>query len=327
MRRRTSTAALALSALLPLASGAAGQGLPPAPAIDYSLELQHTLEQLAAESDVDLLRLHWESIAQVVRTADPESPRDAANLQRLYEAFLDTSDADSPLRVESYLDRRRPLIISWVSAMDGEVSFAWLTLPAAWDPDRAYPLYVQLHGLWDVASTRLEYLAHPFSNVGSSFAFDDGYAVAPWGRGNQWYRGLAEGDVWECLDVVEQVVRVDESRQYLTGHSMGGYGAWHLAQRTPGRWAALGVHAGALWYDGSELRIDSVARLRDVPTYFVVGDLDPLFDVNLFAARLLVSVGNPQVVFVTFPGGHDHHQEDVEQMYLWLRGFPLHSAE
>jgi len=327
MRHSTTTSALTLSALLLLASGAAGQDLPAAPAIDYSLALQHTLEQLAAESEVDLLRLHWQSIAQVVRTADPESPRDMANLQRLYEAFLDTSDPDSPLRAESYLDRRRPLIISWESGMDGEVSFAWLTLPAAWDPDQAYPLYVQLHGLWDVASTRLEYLAFPFSNTGGSFAFEDGYALAPWGRGNLWYRALAEGDIWECLDVVEEEVRLDESRQYLTGHSMGGYGAWHLAQRTAGRWAAIGVHAGALWYDGAELSLDSVSRLRDVPTYFVVGDLDPLLEINLYAARLLLSLGNPRVAFVTFPGGHEYHQEDVEEMYLWLRGFSLPEPE
>ena len=48
----------------------------------------------------------------------------------------------------------------------------------------------------------------------------------------------------------QELVRVDPSRQYLCGHSMGGYGAWRIARSSPETWAALGIHAGALGYDG-----------------------------------------------------------------------------
>ncbi len=41
---------------------------------------------------------------------------------------------------ESYLDRSRPLIVSWLSPTDGQVSFAWLTLRARWNPEREYPV-------------------------------------------------------------------------------------------------------------------------------------------------------------------------------------------
>jgi hypothetical protein len=61
--------------------------------------------------------------------------------------------------------------------------------------------------------------------------------------------------------------------------------------------------------------------LRDVPTYFVVGTSDALLAVNQTAYGLLHEAGNPELTFVTFPGGHDYRQQDVEQMYLWLRQF------
>jgi predicted peptidase len=38
----------------------------------------------------------------------------------------------------------------------------------------------------------------------------------------------------------------DIRRTYLTGLSMGGYGAWHLAQKYPGRFAALVVICGGI---------------------------------------------------------------------------------
>ena len=260
---------------------------------------------------------------QVVEAGDRRLPEDSGNIKVLWDAFRDASAPHSARLRESYLDRSRPLIVSWVSPTDGQVSFAWLTLPARWDAEREYPLYVQLHGLWDVAQDRIRYLAYPFSNPGSSFAFEDGYLVSPWGRGNQWYRGIAETDIRECVTAVKRLVRVDESRQYLCGHSMGGYGAWHIAQRSAEVWAALGVHAGALWYDPREVDMTVATALRDVPTYFVVGTFDSLLAVNQTAYGLLQDAGNTQLAFVTFPGGHDYRQTDVEQMYLWMREFDV----
>ncbi len=56
--------------------------------------------------------------------------------------------------------------------------------------------------------------------------------------------------------------------------------------------------------------------LRDVPTRSVVGTSDGLLAVNQAAYGLLQAAGNPQLAFVTFLGGHDYLQQDVEQMYL-----------
>jgi pimeloyl-ACP methyl ester carboxylesterase len=289
---------------------------------DYRAELRATLQTLADQSDdAPLFRLHFNSILQVIAAGDHRWTTDDQGLRSLWASFTDVSTPHSPRLRESYLDRSRPLIVSWISPTDGQVSFAWLTLPAHWDPDLDYPLYIQLHGLWDVAQDPIPYLAYPFSNPGTSDAFEDGYLISPWGRGNQWYRGIAETDIWEGMATVKKLVRVNESRQYLCGHSMGGYGAWHIAHRSPDVWAALGVHAGALWYDMSEVDASVAAALRDLPTYFVVGASDGLLDVNQLAFALLRDAGNPNLVFVTFPGGHDYRQSDVEAMYLWMRRF------
>ena len=219
--------------------------------VDNRAELRSTLQTLADQSADPLLRLHFNSIRQVVEAGDRRSAADDQAIKELWAAFTSASLLHSPRLRESYLDRSRPLIVSWVSPTDGQVSFAWLTLPARWDPEQEYPLYIQLHGLWDVAQDRLPYLAYPFSHPATSYAFEDGYLVSPWGRGNLWYRGIAETDIWEGMAAVKCLVRVDESRQYLCGHSMGGYGAWHIAHRSADVWAALGIHAGALQYDAA----------------------------------------------------------------------------
>jgi pimeloyl-ACP methyl ester carboxylesterase len=313
--------------MVSLAHAGCGRELPgeptPGDQADYRASLRSTLQALSDESGDALLGLHFKSVIQVVEAGDRGSPEDTENIRALWNAFRDASGPHSPRLRESYLDRSRPLIVSWVSPTDGQVSFAWLTLPARWDAERAYPVYVQLHGLWDVAQDRIRYLAYPFSNPGTSFAFEDGYLVSPWGRGNQWYRGIAETDIWECVTAIKRLVRVDEGQQYLCGHSMGGYGAWHIARGSADVWAALGIHAGALGYDPREVDATVAAALRDVPTYFVVGTFDSLLPVNQTAYGLLQDAGNTQLAFVTFPGGHDYRQTDVEQMYLWMREFDI----
>lgn len=289
--------------------------------VDYRAALRSVLGALSEQAGEPWLRRHFDAVAQVATVGDQGRRMDDVAIEELWRSFTDLSTPYSPRLPESYLSRRRPLIVSWTSPTDGQVSFAWLTLPARWDPVAEYPLYVQLHGFWDVAADRLPYLAYPFSHPGGSFAFEDGYLVSPWGRGNQWYRGIAETDIWEGISVVKGLVRVDERRQFLCGHSMGGYGTWHIALASADTWAALGIHAGALQYDAREVDASAAATLRDLPTYFVVGTSDNLLFVNQRAHGLLQNAGNPNLAFVTFPGGHEYRDTDVEGMYAWLRQF------
>ena len=199
---------------------------------DYVSAFKDTLSALAARSDDAYLKMHFTSMIAVIDARYNSTYADTALLVNAYHAFNKTYDPASPKMTSTYLERRRPLIFSWVSPHDGNVSFSWLTLPKNWDPSRKYPLYIQLHGLWAVANSSIEYMTWPFLQEPSySNAFEDGYYLSPWARGNYWYRDISEIDIWDCMAAVEDTLQVDQSRKYITGHSMGGYGAWSIASK------------------------------------------------------------------------------------------------
>lgn len=51
-------------------------------------------------------------------------------------------------------------------------------------------------------------------------------------------------DALEALAYAKQILPHDPSRTYLTGHSMGGHGTWHLGVNHPGMFAAIAPSAG-----------------------------------------------------------------------------------
>jgi len=64
-------------------------------------------------------------------------------------------------------------------------------------------------------------------------------------------------DALEVLEIAQERLQTDPSRTYLTGHSMGGHGAWHLGVTYPDHWAAIGPSAGwiSMWsYAGAPER-------------------------------------------------------------------------
>ncbi len=69
------------------------------------------------------------------------------------------------------------------------------------------------------------------------------------------------------LDQVSKDYLVDTKRIYLTGMSMGGFGAWDLAQKYPSRWAAMAV----LCAGGNPYLQD---RVRNIPTKVFHGAQD-----------------------------------------------------
>ncbi len=290
--------------------------------IDYVEALKDTLVSLSEISQNDFFRMHCNSMLSVINSKYSLNEADSTFLINTYKAFIKTSDPASALKMSTYQFRKRPLIISWVSPTDGTVSFSWLTLPKDWNPGNKYPLYVNLHGLWSVAENSIEYMTYPYLQSPSySTAFEDGYLLSPWGRGNYWYKDIAETDIWECMAALENVANVDPARKYLSGHSMGGYGAWSIAKKSPDTWAALGIMAGAFWYYPDVLDEIAAQSLKDVPTYFVCGTNDDLLEINQTAFQLLKDAGNWHLQFITFSGGHEYLEQNVRNMYLWMRQY------
>jgi hypothetical protein len=151
---------------------------------DYVQALKDSLVSLSEKSGNDFFRMHCNSMLAVVNSKYSLGGPDTAFLESTYLAFCNMSDPANSLKMNTYLLRERPLIISWVSPTDGTVSFSWLTLPKDWNPENTYPLYVNLHGLWSVAANPIEYMTYPYlQNPSNSTAFEDGYLFVPMGQG------------------------------------------------------------------------------------------------------------------------------------------------
>ena len=109
-----------------------------------------------------------------------------------------------------------------------------------------------------------------------------GYLMAmPLGRGDYFYRGEGDLDVLEVIRDVERHYRVDRSRIYLMGHSMGGYGTNNVAMRHPDLFAAISPAEGT---DSTPLH----ANLRNLPWF----EISALQDLDAGAADAKQLYGN-----------------------------------
>jgi predicted esterase len=82
----------------------------------------------------------------------------------------------------------------------------------------------------------------------------------------------SEKDVMNVLALVRQEFNIDDQRIYLMGHSQGGGGARHLAEKYPTTWAAVALLAPALF----NVQVTSESAITKVPLLLAVGDKDSL---------------------------------------------------
>jgi predicted peptidase len=135
-----------------------------------------------------------------------------------------------------------------------------------------------------------------------------------------WELELDELDA--LLDDVLSNYAVDPNRVYLTGLSMGGFGAWHYALWKPGRFAALVPIAGG-HQPGSDAVPADICTLQDTPTWVFHGALDDV--VPAWQSGVLVDAlrACPAVVRLTLyaEAGHEgawKRAYDDPALYEWL---------
>jgi predicted peptidase len=110
----------------------------------------------------------------------------------------------------------------------------------------------------------------------------------------------------------------DERRVYLTGASMGGYGAWELGSQYPHRFAAVVPVCGVALSDPS-----AVCALKDMPVWALHGTDDPL--VPMAQTQTMINAlrdcgGDPLVTYVEGAGhevGTTAYQD--AKLFDWLR--------
>ncbi len=117
-----------------------------------------------------------------------------------------------------------------------------LYLPPGYDPNKPTPLIVFLHGYVPTTS-----ILDPWILPDDVLAIAGKYGcmlLIPYGRRNTDFQGVGEVDVFESMNQVRKLYNVDSQRIYLNGVSMGAMGAWTIALRHPGIFAAVTPIAG-----------------------------------------------------------------------------------
>jgi len=215
--------------------------------------------------------------------------------------------------------------IRYTSSKDGRELHGWVVTPPNYDPDRAYPLMVEIHG-------------GPISNYGDRFSAEiqlyaaAGYVVfypnargsTSYGEtfGNLLYNDFSGGEYQDIMDGVNRLVERDyvaEDSLYVTGGSAGGTSAAWITGKTD-RFRAAAVQKPVTNWISKTLAADNYYGYAE---YRYPGQpwQNPMEYWDVSPVSLLDSMNTPTVVIV---GGDDLRTPpwQAKQFYngLKLRG-------
>ncbi|MCU0728014.1 MAG: S9 family peptidase, partial [Planctomycetes bacterium] len=205
--------------------------------------------------------------------------------------------------------------VTYVSDIDGAAQYFGFLPPAAGYHEISTLLSLHGAGVEALGQAR-SYSPRPDFRV-----------VAPTNRrpfGFDW-QDQGRTDALEALWTAVGIFEADPTRTFLTGHSMGGHGAWHLAANDPDRFAAVAPSAGwcsfdtyaggprprgplAVWWDGCDggsRTEDLVSNLAQLPLFIVHGKADdnvPFPEAEGMLRRLTEAGAKPGTLFVDGAG-------------------------
>jgi predicted peptidase len=182
--------------------------------------------------------------------------------------------------------------------------------------DKKWPLMVFLHGSGESGSDLEKVKRHgppKLIAAGKEFPFIVVSPQAPDGPRRGWDAEVLNA----MLDDVLAKYSVEQDQVYLTGLSMGGYGAWGWASANPERFAALVPICG-----GGEPRSAS-RRLKNMPIWVFHGAKDATVPIHESEQMVeaLKTAGNTEIKFTVYPeANHDSWTVtyDNPELYEWL---------
>jgi len=189
--------------------------------------------------------------------------------------------------------------------------------PPVVERGRLFPLVLFLHGAGERGrdnEKQLKYLPawmaepalrqrHPCFLLAPQCRADERWVDVSWADKKSLPQGPPTTDLLAAIAALNDVLAhepIDPRRVYLTGLSMGGYGAWDLAARQPERFAAVLPICGG----GDEA---TAPRLAGLPIWCFHGDADAVVPVERsrsMVAAVRAAGGDPR--YSELPGvGHD----------------------
>ena len=188
-----------------------------------------------------------------------------------------------------------------------------LSLPEGYEADTAKkgPLLVFLHGSGE-RGDNLELLNKhgPPKLVAAGKKFE-AIVVSP---------QVPDKNIWNAhgvkalIDDLAKKQRVDTSRIYLTGISMGGFGTWETSLAYPDTFAAIVPICG-----GAGVGFVMADRIKDLPCWIFHGDKDGAVSVD-FSIRMhkALQKAGSQARLTIYPGvGHDSWTQSYDNPELW----------
>jgi poly(3-hydroxybutyrate) depolymerase len=255
----------------------------------------------------------------VARLALPVQPREGHTFEAGTDVALSFRLEHGPADGTQVLDETtlklkvrspdQPNLVTFRARMDGTVQHYAVRRPQG-ESDRPMGLVLSVHG----AGVRCRNQARSYA------AKPDFWIVAPTNRrpfGFDW-QDWGRTDAYEVLADALAESGVERSRVHVTGHSMGGHGAWHLAANDPDGFAAVAPSAGwisfdtygrgrgrpagalrGLWHraDGTSRTMDLLGNLAQLPTFILHGTADdnvPVKQAEAMERALLAAGAFPQ---------------------------------
>ncbi len=166
--------------------------------------------------------------------------------------------------------------------------------------DHEWPLLVFLHGSGERGDGELQAVSRhgPPKRIAKGDHFPC-VVVSPQCPKDEWWDTEA---ILLLIEEIQKTHRIDPTRIYLTGLSLGGYGTWETACRYPEKFAAILPICGK----GNPIR--AKRALTEMPVWCFHGSDDPAVPVDLAITMTdtLKSSGNTQVQLTIYEGvGHD----------------------
>lgn len=189
-----------------------------------------------------------------------------------------------------------------------------LSLPDGYTSDttQRWPLVLFLHGSGERGTDVEKVKTHGPPKLvaeGRKFPFILVSPQAPPGF------GWEADNLYHLLLDIKKTYRVDDSRIYLTGLSMGGFGTWALAMKHPEEFAAIlpicgGGDTADAW------------KLRHIPIWCFHGALDKTVPVALDSQMIRAAKEyNPSVKFTVYPDLEHNSWERTynnDSVYQWM---------
>jgi len=255
--------------------------------------------------------------------ADPSHPAELATTRRAQDETRQLTDLNGDLLDHRALGQVEE--IRYTSSTDGREIHGWVVTPPNFDPDRTYPLMVEIHG-------------GPISNYGPNFSAEvqlyaaNGYVVfypnargsTSYGEefGNLLYNDFSGGEYQDIIDGVNRLVERDyltNDSLYVTGGSAGGTSTAWIVGKTD-RFRAAAVQKPVTNWISKTLAADNYYGYHD---YRYPGQPweNPMEYWDVSPVSLLGSINTPTMVMV---GGADLRTPpwQAKQLYngLQLRG-------